>query len=355
MNKKLFIAAIINIVILSTFVIALKSIRSDENKHDVNSMISLFTNPISFTYDYFSSLFPEYGNRDRAHKMWQEYHEQEAAKIAAPLKRFKENNNTQEHASLLEGYEHRAFEIAKNGGDLHKLSALIASGVDVNSRDEKGRTLFFYAAATKNAYAMRSLIGEGADITLQDNLGIRPIDLIDQYKEPQLYEVFTIESDIATAKSQGYTNVAISYSYDANNRLLSKSVQGEQKASWSPLMVAIDQKDTQTALTLIDSGAKLNAVTNNGSTPLFFAIKYQNNAVVDTLLEHGSDIEHQNKFQMNPLALAIKLDNLYAVKALVKAGVNTHSICASSRTPVKYAEVNRRDEIMQYLKSIGAS
>ena len=58
---------------------------------------------------------------------------------------------------------------------------------------------------------------------------------------------------------------------------------------------------------------------------------------------------------MNPLALAIRLDNLYAVKALIKAGVNTHGVCASSRTPVKYAESNRRDKIAQYLKSVGAS
>ena len=279
-------------------------------------------------------------------------------RITSKLERLKTSGNVTAYNTLMNSYREQLFTIAKTADGIPiETRVLLESdiGIDINAQDAKDRTLLFYATYQKNAYLVRYLLSRGADAEIKDYVGLRPIDLLDRQKDHALYLSFHHKDVYKDAKADGLNNVNVTYSYDQKNNITKTAVAGEQKSSWSPLMLAIQKLNTIEALNYINSNQYITDLTNNGSSALFLAIKYKNNAVLDALLAHGSNIQHRNRFNMNPLALAIKTNNLYAVQKLVDRGVDTKSICASERTPVKFAKVNQRKEIEAYLISIGAS
>jgi len=346
------------IVMTTLMIIVIKVMITDEEAKE--EAIDMVSDPIaffaSFAYDVISVQAPEYGSKERQHKVIDKYQANEIKKIVQPLQTLKENNNTKAYNKLRESYIKELFKIVQSpNARILQVKAYLNSDININIQDEKKRTLLYYATAMKNDYLVRYLLKEGADPEIRDYVNLRPVDLLDKDQDTKLYLAFYHGDVIADAQHKGLSNVSATYRYDANGKIISTQVYGERQSSWTPLMMAINNGQTDEAEKYISSDQDIHAETNNGSTALFFAIKFKNDAIVDLLLNHGANIEHRNKFNMNPLALAIKTDNLYAVKTLVEHGANTHAVCASSRTPIKYAEVNRRDNIMEYLKSVGAS
>lgn len=360
MSLKNLLRILFPILMTALMIFVIKSMTTDANKESSETAIDMISDPIAFlasgVYDLFSVYFPEYGDRERKHKVIKTYQEGEIKNITQPLQMLKDSNNTSGYDALRATYVKRLFEIAKSSnGRVLEVKAYLRSGIDINTQDEKGRTILYYATGMKNGHLVRYLLKEGADTEIRDYINLRPVDLLDKNQDSQLYLAFHHGDVVSDANAQGLTNVAANYSYDANGKIIKTQVYGEQQSSWTPLMSAIQNNQTSEAKQYINSDQYLHAQTNNGSTALFFAIKFKNNDVVDLLLDHGAHIQHRNKFDMNPLALAIKTNNLYAVQQLVKHGADIHAVCASSRTPIKYAEVNQRDDIEAYLQSVGAS
>ena len=332
--------------------------KSDETKEFINAAIdpvgTLAPEIAEFAVDSATYIAVP----DKRHEIARKPIRKRQEKLKTKLKRLKESGHIDEYNKTLADFKKQLFYMAEHKQGIPFEMIVLLKGdfdIDINMQDEKQRTLLFYATAQRNAYLVRYLLTLGADPEIKDYVNLRPIDLIDKQNDHEIYLAFHHIDVEQKAKSAGLTNVQATYTYDQQNNIVATKVIGEQQSSWTPLMMAINNRESSTAQQYIDRGDDIEAATNNGSTALFFAIKHHDDMIVDLLLAHGANIEHRNKFQMNPLALAIRLDNLYAVKALIKAGVNTHGICASSRTPVKYAEVNRRDEIVRYLKSVGAS
>ncbi len=360
MSRKTFFTTIFPILMTALMIFTIKSMTTDANKESSEKAIDMISDPIGFlssgAYDLFSVYFPEYGDRERKHKVIKTFQEGEIKNITQPLQMLKDSNDTAGYDALRATYLKHLFKIAKSSnGKILEVKAYLRSGIDINTQDEKGRTLLYYATGMKNGYLVRYLLQEGADAEIRDYIDLRAVDLLDKNKDAQLYLAFHHGDVVADANAQGFTNVSANYSYDANGKIIKTQVYGEQQSSWTPLMSAIQNNQTSEAKQYINSGQYLHAQTNNGSTALFFAIKFKNDDVVELLLTHGANIQHRNKFDMNPLALAIKTNNLYAVRQLVEKGVNIKSICASERTPVQFAQINQREEIEAYLISIGAS
>jgi len=359
-SRKTFFTTIFPILMTALMIFTIKSITTDANKESSEKAIDMLSDPIAFlasgVYDLFSVYFPEYGDRERKHKVVKAYQEGEIKNITQPLQILKDSNDTAGYNALRATYVKHLFEIAKfSNGKILEVKAYLSSGIDINTQDEKGRTILYYATGMKNSYLVRYLLKEGADTEIRDYIDLRAVDLLDKDKDAQLYLAFHHGDVVADANVKGLTNVSANYSYDANGKIIKTQVYGEQPSSWTPLMNAIQNNQTSEAKQYINSDQYLHAQTNNGSTALFFAIKFKNREVIDALLAHGADIQHRNHFGMNPLALAIKLNNLYAVRQLVEKGVDIHSVCASERTPVKFAQINKKEVIERYLVSVGAS
>lgn len=61
-------------------------------------------------------------------------------------------------------------------GDLNRLRSLLAQGVDVNSANKANQTALMLATAFKRVDIVKYLVASGADVTLQDELGLTAAD-----------------------------------------------------------------------------------------------------------------------------------------------------------------------------------
>ncbi len=156
----------------------------------------------------------------------------------------------------------RELIIAIANRDTGSIAKLIADGVNLNSKDDSGRTALMFAVEYNNAAAVDLLIGAMADIDLQNNIG----------------------------------RTALIYAVMANNLELTNK--------------------------LINYGAKLNTQTVDGFTALMLAVN-RNRHMVDALIEAGADLNLQNKSGETTLMLAAKASQAVEVNILLSAGAKT--------------------------------
>jgi ankyrin repeat protein len=60
--------------------------------------------------------------------------------------------------------------------------ALIKAGVDINARDQYGRTALYYAVRRDNPALVKALLSHGASVNVKDDLGLSPLDFL-RYRE----------------------------------------------------------------------------------------------------------------------------------------------------------------------------
>jgi len=142
--------------------------------------------------------------------------------------------------------------------DLKESVRLIIAGVDIDSKDNCGRTVLMYAAMNGHAEILRLLIDKGAAIGIQDNNG------------------------------------------------------------WTALMWAAIRGHAEIARVLIDKGADKDIQDNDGRTALMFATGRAHTEIARLLIEKGADIDIKNNNGSTALMLAAKWSHAKIVSLLGK-------------------------------------
>ena len=257
-------------------------------------------------------------------------------------------NDPAMRAAYTQEYTQELFNMAKQGQmDWRAAQKLVESGVDINTQDELGRTPLFYAALSQNIDMTNYLLSKGADTSIRDHKDMRAIDYLDKHKDMHLYGVIFTHDLRVNAEKEGYKNVTISYSTDANGEVSALQIDGQLEQTWTPLMKAIKAADNTLAAQLIQSGAYRDDQTNNGSTAIFFAIEAKNDTALDLLLQSGVPLNFCNRLKVNPLRFAVIHNNEYGVKQLVKHGADMYEKCGNLRTPRELAEERAQGKIVK--------
>jgi Ankyrin repeats (many copies) len=76
-------------------------------------------------------------------------------------------------------------------GDLNRLRSLLAQGVDVNSSTKANQTALMLATAFKRVEIVKYLVAAGADVTLQDELGLTAADWA--RGDTRITQLFTVD------------------------------------------------------------------------------------------------------------------------------------------------------------------
>ena len=77
---------------------------------------------------------------------------------------------------------------------------------------------------------------------------------------------------------------------------------------------------------LLEKGAKVGQVTNDGTSPLMIAVQVGHVDVVRLLLEHGADVEQATNGGKTPLLIACEKGNTDAVRLLLKKGADANKL-----------------------------
>ena len=196
-------------------------------------------------------------------------------------------------------------------GNVLAVAACVASGADVNARNEQGQTPLHHAVANRDSAFVAWLLDAGA------NTG--PADI---RSETPLHHA-------VRARARGIVTLLLEAGADPNSR----SHEG------TPLHSAASNRADSVVMTaLLQAGADVGARDGTGATPLHRARGYE---AINTLLAAGADVHAIDDRGRTPLHWAyrggFRPDDPARVAALVGAGADVNAVDLSGRTALHEA------------------
>ena len=95
----------------------------------------------------------------------------------------------------------KSLHQAAADGDIEQIKSLIATGADVNTKNEKGRTPLHIAAEKGQAQIASLLVNTGADLNAQDNIGQMPLHLAAAWGRKDIVELLISKGANPIAKT----------------------------------------------------------------------------------------------------------------------------------------------------------
>lgn len=159
--------------------------------------------------------------------------------------------------------------IAACSRDIDEVCKLLVKGVDVNARDDDGKTPLHGAARNGRSKIVALLLENGADVNAQDKDGLTP-----------LHNATGIIPLAFLRKSSFGTTTALLILGDADVNL-------QDNNGLAPLHYAARRGLTDIAALLVASGAEVNMRNKDGATPLSEAVRTGHKATEKLLIQQG--------------------------------------------------------------------
>lgn len=173
----------------------------------------------------------------------------------------------------------KGFIQSAEKGDRDAVALFLGSGVDIDTRDERGWTPLMVSSFNGKEEVALLLIRSGADVHAKDTAGYGPLHW---------------------AAFNGYSSVV--------KLLLEKRADANARSNhgWTPLLQAATRGHLLAAGQLIAGGADVNLASNDGWTPLHKAAANGHSEIVKLLLAKGASRNAEYSGGITPLALATK-------------------------------------------------
>lgn len=191
--------------------------------------------------------------------------------------------------------------LAARLGNVEVADLLIRKGLNVNFRNAYGQSPLHKASDNGQIAMTKFLLSNGAEVDAKDSAKRTPLMVADNF------DVASILVD-SGADVNSYSNsgeMPLFHAVSTKNirtveLLLSKGADSNKyrdQSGSTALMYAALVGATDIAKKLIEAGADVNAIDNNGQTPLLKVANMRkvNPAILSVLLDHGADINAQDR------------------------------------------------------------
>jgi len=220
------------------------------------------------------------------------------------------------------------------------IKLLISHGADVNARDNLGKTPLYEACEEDSEFygTVKLLISNGADVNKSDDNGNAPLHVARSARIADLLIRKGADVNALTTEGQSPLHFATN---DECIRLLIASgsdVNIKDKSCETPLFNAVNKGLDKGALITLLKGADADAMNRYGETPLFNAVRESRDEAARLLLSKGADVDATNPFGSTPLMEAVKENDEIMAELLVSHGADVNARDGLGRTPLMLAE-----------------
>jgi|GEM_PF-2970063 len=264
---------------------------------------------------------------------------------------------------------------AIKSGNIGALKSLLQKDININEKDNTGKTLLHYAIDDKeknNIAIVKLLLDKDADVNMKDNDGNTPLlgaasNENDNNNLAIVQLLLDKDADVNAKSGDGWTSLHGAALNENDNNLAivqlllhrGADVNAKSGDGWTSLHgAALNQNNNNLAIIqlLLHRGADVNSQDNNGETPLHKAIEFNHDnslAMVQFLLNQGAIVNSRLQDSgETPLHEATRKENLDIVKLLVQKGAKVNAEADNGKTPLQYAY---NDDIVNFLLENGAT
>jgi ankyrin repeat protein len=225
-------------------------------------------------------------------------------------------------------------ELLKDELDVNKIKKFILRGIDLNKKDEKGRTILFSLVSKRKVDSIRYLLKFDLDINSEDNYGKTVLDhCID--KSDGMMIRFLLENGASVnrfnssnrtplqdcALNGNYRIFEILMKYnpdftiydDSKNHILFDAIKG------SNIVILKD---------IVNHLSNLNVLDSNNQTALFEAVLLENPEIAKCLILNGINVNFIDKNGQNVLFNSVILGerNFEIIELLIKKEININIV-----------------------------
>ena len=238
---------------------------------------------------------------------------------------------------------------------------LLEAGVDVEARDDRGRTPLHVAAAW-HPEGIRSLLEAGADIDARDDRGRTPLHVAAAWNPEGIRSLLEAGAEIEARDRNGWTPLHVAARCCGSGSVgalveAGADIEARNAAGRTPLQVAASmdlyqgnepEGDIGNLMALIEAGADLEARDDEGQTSLHVAALHPegggrpgSETKIGVLLAAGADIEARNRRGRTPLHLVAGIEyrgwESDYLSILLEAGASVEGTDEDGRTPLDLA------------------
>lgn len=182
---------------------------------------------------------------------------------------------------------------------------------NLNDKNSNGYTELHYACYNNRLSSVVSLLNDGMDINLKDNIyGETPIMIACSCGSNDMVKLLlTYGADIHQKSKKGYSLIHFVCYYDHVD------------------IIRI----------LLVRGVNVNEKSNDGNTPLKIACCYDNYDIAKLLLESGANANSENKYNDTCMHVTCNMNYHDLTKLLLKHGANSYKKNHYDETPISIA------------------
>ncbi len=236
---------------------------------------------------------------------------------------------------------------------------LLEGGADPGLENQRSRAPLHFAAVTGNSEIVSLLVNAGVDVNCTDSEGLTPLMLMAQNRKTDAALKFIQNENVDTELKDKNNCSAVDYATQAGLRELVKALTKDEEEHTdsygnTSLHHACFNGQGEVVKVLIEKGADVNKLNDNGASPLILAVQQSNLVIAELLLKAGAKTDCADVNGVMPLHIAANNGEQFIGKALISAGANINEKTAEGETPLILAAMNGKNDFTAMLIEGGA-
>jgi ankyrin len=246
-------------------------------------------------------------------------------------------------------------------GRIEILEMLLNAGADPNAKAYYlGRTVLHQTTRLGDTETVGVLLKNGADVNAQDDAG--ETALHEAAREGHIDVVNLLlkhRADVDRVSPGGHTALfyaSIQGHVDVVNALLDRGADVNGKSvDWTPLLAAIQRRQSGVIDALLKHGANVNVLSSQGDSPLHTATVRGDLNLIKVLLDHGANPNLKSKYGQTPLHQVAGTDLHDVAKLLLSRGAAVNEQNADGKTALHLVSNRGAIEVATVLLDGGAN